>query len=304
MTVTSTEPLTVPETPTDRLLTGALLAAPLIYLAADSTYAARGWDDGTGGAVHVLGAIAYGLVALRIAAWLPATSKLAAVILLAGLIGMAGNVAYGFDAIHASFGDTALVERSGAAVLIKPLGLFFPLALALIARALSELGHRWEGAVVLVAAIAWPVAHVGNIAWIALPVNVALVVALGGLTQQRTRRARPEPAARKRTVGGRRTDDRPLASVTAPLPLHPTPSKEFVRMTATIRRTVLTASALGAVATATLLTALAAPGSADPSQHPAGAEVAQLRKDIAKYQDVSVAVCRGIRGEHDLCRPP
>ena len=125
-------------TPTDRLLNGALLVAPLIYLAADTTYAARGWDDATGGVLHVLGAIAYGFVVLRVASWLARESKLAAWILLTGLIGMVGNAAYGFEAIHMSLGDTQLVDQPGAANLIKPLGLFFPLSFALVA-------GRWSG---------------------------------------------------------------------------------------------------------------------------------------------------------------
>ncbi|MET3806833.1 hypothetical protein ABIB25_003853 [Nakamurella sp. UYEF19] len=54
-------------TPTERLLTSTLLIAPVIYLAADSMYAARGWNDATAGVLHVLGAIAYGFVVLRIA---------------------------------------------------------------------------------------------------------------------------------------------------------------------------------------------------------------------------------------------
>jgi hypothetical protein len=167
--------------PTDRLLTGALFVAPLIYLAADSTYAARGWDDGTAGVIHVLGAIAYGFVILRVASWLPATSKLAAAILVTGLIGLAGNVAYGFEAIHMSLGDVQLVHQHGAANLIKPLGLFFPLSFALVSVALVKLGHRWQAALVLVAMIAWPVAHIGDIAALAVLVNVALVLALGSL---------------------------------------------------------------------------------------------------------------------------
>jgi hypothetical protein len=174
-----------PVSPTDRLLTGALLVAPLIYLAADSTYAARGWDDGTAGVIHVLGAIAYGFVILRVTSWLPATSKLAAVILVTGLIGLAGNVAYGFEAIHMSLGDVQLVHRHGAANLIKPLGLFFPLSFALVSVALVKLGHRWQAAVVLVAMIAWPVAHIGDIAALAVLVNVALVLALGSLAWSR-----------------------------------------------------------------------------------------------------------------------
>ncbi len=187
------EPETIPATPTDRLLTGALLVAPLIYLAADSTYAARGWDDGTAGVIHVLGAIAYGFVVLRVASWLPATSKLAAVILLTGIIGLAGNVAYGFEAIHMSLGDVQLVHQPGAANLIKPLGLFFPLSFALIAIALVKLGHRWQGALVLVAMIAWPVGHIGDIDAVAVPVNVALVLAFGSLAWSRRREAADQP---------------------------------------------------------------------------------------------------------------
>lgn len=168
-------------TPTDRMLTAALIVAPVVYLAADSTYAARGWDDATAGVLHVLGAIAYGFVVLQVAQRLPAAARLRAGLLLAGLIGMAGNVAYGFDTIHMSLGDTALVDQSGAANLIKPLGLFFPLSLALVAWAIARLGNRWQSVVVLVAALAWPVAHIGNIAPLAVVVNVALVIALGSL---------------------------------------------------------------------------------------------------------------------------
>ncbi len=167
--------------PTDRLLTGSLVVAPLIYLAADSTYAARGWDDPTAGVVHVLGAIAYGFVVLRVAGWLPRESRLAAAIVLTGLIGMAGDVAYGFETIHLSLGDTQLVDQPGAANLIKPIGLFFPLSFALVACALARLGHRWQAALVLVAILVWPIAHIGDIGVAAVPANIALVVAFGSL---------------------------------------------------------------------------------------------------------------------------
>jgi hypothetical protein len=168
-------------TPTARLLQGSLLVAPLIYLAADATYAAKGWDDATAGVLHVLGAIAYGFVMLAVAAWLPGSSRLAALLLFAGLVGMAGNVAYGFDTIHMSLGDVQLVDRGGAANLIKPLGLFFPLSLVLVAGALHQLGHRWQAATVLAGALAWPVGHIANVAEVAVTVNVALLVAFGSL---------------------------------------------------------------------------------------------------------------------------
>ncbi len=181
----STTSTTRKSNPTDQLLTASLIVAPLIYLAADSTYAARGWDSGGAGVLHVLGAIAYGLVVLRVATWLPNTSMLKAAIVVTGVVGMAGNVAYGFEAIHMSLGDVQLVDQPGAANLIKPLGLFFPLSFALVAAALWKLGHRLQSALVLVAIVGWPVAHVGNIAAVAIPVNVILVVAFGSLLSER-----------------------------------------------------------------------------------------------------------------------
>ena len=113
--------------------------------------------------------------------WLPVRSRLAAALVLTGLVGMAGNVAYGFEAIHESLGDTPLVDQAGAAGLIKPLGLVFPLCLALVAAALVRLGRRWQGGLVLLAAVAWPVAHIADLAVPAVASNVALVVALGSL---------------------------------------------------------------------------------------------------------------------------
>ncbi|MDQ2709496.1 MAG: hypothetical protein M3Z25_18560 [Actinomycetota bacterium] len=156
-----------------------------MYLAADSTYAARGWTDASAGVIHVLAAIAYGFVILRVATWLPRESALAAAVIVTGLIGMAGNVAYGFETIHMSLGDIQLVNQAGAANLIKPLGLFFPFSFALVALALAKLGHRWQGVLVLIAIIGWPIAHIGNIAAAAVPVNVALVVAFGSLAWAR-----------------------------------------------------------------------------------------------------------------------
>lgn len=182
---TTTTPQALGSTPTDRLLDGALIVAPLLYLAADSLYAARGWDDATAGVLHVIGATAYGFVVLRVASWLPRTATLAAAILFTGLIGLVGNAAYGFEAIHMSLGDTQLVDQSGAANLIKPMGLFFPLSFALIAYALHSLGHRWQGALCLGAVVAWPIAHIGNLPPAAVAVNVAFVIVFGSLAWTR-----------------------------------------------------------------------------------------------------------------------
>jgi hypothetical protein len=180
-THTTVRPTTDLPTLEDRLLSASLLVAPVGFLAADTTYAARGWDDATAGVLHVLASIAYAFVALKVAGWLPRASALRAAIVAVGVVGVCGSVAYGFDTIHMSLGDTQLVDQPGAANLIKPLGLFFPLALALVAAALLRLGSRWQGAVVLLAALAWPVAHIGNVAPLAVAVNVLLVLGLASL---------------------------------------------------------------------------------------------------------------------------
>lgn len=177
----------VPGSPTDRLLTAFLVLAPLTYLVADILYAARGWDDATAGVVHVLAATAYTLVVLRVVTW--TDGPLAAALLLAGVIGAAGNVAYGFNTIHVSLGDTDLVDATGAAALIKPYGLFFPLSLLLAAVTLRRTADARLVGVLAAAAIVWPVAHIGNVAWLAVAVNVALLVGFTALAAQHTSEA-------------------------------------------------------------------------------------------------------------------
>jgi hypothetical protein len=164
------------QTPTEMMLTAALVVAPLVYLLADVLYAARGWDDADAGAFHVLGAIGYAFVLVRIASW--ADGSLAAATLFVGLVGAAGNVAYGFNTIHVSLGAVDLVDTNGPGAIIKPLGLFFPLSLAFAAAVLRKVGARPAALVLAVVAVAWPVAHIGNIAWLAVTVNVLLVAAL------------------------------------------------------------------------------------------------------------------------------
>ena len=173
-------PVLAPQgTPADRMLTAALVVAPVLFLAADAVYAFQGWDSGSGGILHVLGAIGYGILVLRVATWVPGGSWLTTALVFTAVAGSIGNAAYGFEAVHQSFGDAPLVDRDGAAFLIKPLGLLFPLSLALVAWTFQRLGHRSQAAAVLIAAVFWPVAHIANIAPLAVSVNVILVVALG-----------------------------------------------------------------------------------------------------------------------------
>jgi hypothetical protein len=162
-----------PGSPIDRLLTGSLVVVPLLYLLVDVRYAVAGWDDPTAGALHVIAATAYLFVLLRVVTWSPPV--LGAVLLVVAVVGTAGNVGYGFNTIHVSLGDTDLVDASGAAVLIKPLGLFFPLALLLAAVALRAVAPVAVPVLLGAAAVAWPVAHIANVGWLAVVVNVVLV---------------------------------------------------------------------------------------------------------------------------------
>jgi hypothetical protein len=161
-------------TPVDRVLTASLVAAPVIYLLADGLYAARGWADPAAGVLQVLGSVAFTFVML----WVVARSGgwFAVALLVAGALGVAGNVAYGFDTIHVSLGDTALVDAPGAANLIKPLGLFFPLMVLLCAVALRRTAAAsWAPVAVGVGALVFPVAHIANIGWLAVAGDLLLL---------------------------------------------------------------------------------------------------------------------------------
>ncbi len=163
-------------TPTELLLTAAMIVAPLTYLTADTMYALRGWDDPDAAGIHVLGAIAYAFVFVRFAAW--ATGWLAAGTLFAGIAGACGNVAYGFNTIHVSLGAVDLVDTSGVGSIIKPLGLLCPLAFVLGAVVLVRVGRLPSGVILGAAGLAWPIAHIANIGWLAITVNVMLAVAI------------------------------------------------------------------------------------------------------------------------------
>lgn len=178
-------------TSTDRLLTGSLLVAPPTYLAADLLYALRGWDDPAAGVLHVLGATGYVLVL-----WWAASAQrgtFAVALLVVGVLGAAGNIGYGFNTLHVALGDTDLNDAGGAATLIKVLGLCFPLTLLLIAVGLRRVNPPVAAGVAL-AALGWPVAHIANIGWLAVAVNVLLVVAFGRLATARATRV-PAPVS-------------------------------------------------------------------------------------------------------------
>ena len=181
--------------PVDRLLTASLIIGPVLYLVADAVYSVNGWDDPTAGVLHVLATAGYALVVIRLLAL--GSGWPAVALLVVGVLGVVGNAGYGFNTIHVSLGDTDLVDATGAAAIIKPLGLCFPLTFVLAAVVLRRAAPMWTVALLAASAVVWPVAHIANIAWLAVAVNVVLVAALGGVavTTFRTPLRMPQPNA-------------------------------------------------------------------------------------------------------------
>ena len=182
---------TMTSTPLERLLTASLVVAPAVYLIADLLYATRGWADPAAAVFHILGAVGYTVVLVRLVTLGHGT--LAAVLLVVGAFGAAGDVAYGFNTIHVSLGDTDLVDASGAATLIKPLGLCFPLTLLLGAAVLRRKAPGWTVALLAVSALAWPVAHIANIGWLAVLVNAVLLTVFSTVAVNLSRTPDPIP---------------------------------------------------------------------------------------------------------------
>ncbi|SHN47236.1 hypothetical protein [Cryptosporangium aurantiacum] len=183
----------VPDSPVDRILTASLVVAPLLLLLTDVLYALRGWDDSGAAIVHVLGSAAFLLVLLRVLT-VTGGGAFGAALLIVGVLGGAGNIGYGFNSIHVSLGDTDLNDASGAAALIKVLGLCFPLTLLLIGLAYRRSQAPWIVALLVLAAVVWPIAHIANLGWLAVLGNVLIVVPLAAIAAP-TRARVLEPAA-------------------------------------------------------------------------------------------------------------
>lgn len=183
MTVsTSTAPpaLTRPEDPVRRLLDGALLAAPLAYLALDCSYATRGWDDGTTAALHIVAAAIYGLAALKLVSLTRGRTQ--AILLVAAVLGVVGNAGVGENTLHIALGGNDLFDASGPANVFKTMGFFFPLTFLIAAVALRHRAPIWWAPLLALGAVLFPIAHVGNISWLAVIDAVIMLAALGTCT--------------------------------------------------------------------------------------------------------------------------
>lgn len=168
--------------PTERLLNASLVVAPLAYLAVDSSYAVRGWDDGPTAAMHVIAAALYGLAAIRLVSLTRGRTQ--AILLVVAVLGIVGNAVVGENTIHVALGGNDLFDADGGpANLFKSMGFFFPLTFLITAFALRTRTPSWWAPLLVLGAVLFPIAHVANISWLAIVDAAVMLLALGTCTR-------------------------------------------------------------------------------------------------------------------------
>lgn len=178
---THTPPRALNDSPAERLLNASLLLAPLGYLAVDSSYAVRGWDDGPSAAMHIIAAALYGLAAIKLVSMTAGRTQ--AVLLVVAVLGVVGNAGVAENTLHVALGGNDLFDANGPANVFKALGFFFPLTFLIAAFALRTRTPAWWTALLVLGAALFPIAHVSNISWLAIIDAVLMLLLLGTLTR-------------------------------------------------------------------------------------------------------------------------
>lgn len=143
--------------------------------------------DSWGGAIQVYACTAFALVFVGTSrAVEPAAPRLATVLLLIGILGAAGGVGYGIQAIHLEMLPVRLdADGTGAvgALALNLPGILFPAALATLGIAVWRLGMApaWAGLLTVVGAVAFPVSRIGGIGSLALAADLILLIGLVGV---------------------------------------------------------------------------------------------------------------------------
>lgn len=183
----------------------ALVAAPLLLLTATILMAVRGEGMNNGaaaGAVLVWAMIAFavGLVGLtrRFAASLPRAAALLPILIL---VGCAGGVGFGVDAMHAALTSGGnLMDAGGIAMglgLAVP-GALFWLGVAATGVAADRAGmiSRWATVAIVLGAVLFPVSRMPSIAALSIAADLLLVAGLASVgLGLLTRSARSETGA-------------------------------------------------------------------------------------------------------------
>jgi hypothetical protein len=164
----------------------ALIAAPVLLLASTLAYiTGNGFNgDDVGGAVQVY-ALAAMAVAMVAATRLleDAMPRAATALLVVGLFGCAGGVAYGVDSIAVEHFGASLEAASTGVFVLQVLGLFFPLSWIGIGVATARTGvaSAWAGYATALGGLLFPLSRIPRIEPLAVVADVLLIAGLAGL---------------------------------------------------------------------------------------------------------------------------
>jgi hypothetical protein len=174
----------------DRAFAIAIAVAPLLMLASAVGFVINGEGQNNGelgGIVQVWAFVAFAVAIVGLTRMLTdAAPRAAAVLLVTGLAGAGGGLAYGIDAIQAAvFGNESVQDTTSAAgpLALQLPGILFPLTLLAIAILLIRTNEvpRWPAVALAVGAVAFPIANIPDIEVGALIADAILVIAGLGL---------------------------------------------------------------------------------------------------------------------------
>ncbi len=165
----------------------AVVAAPVLLLASTAAYiiSGDGMNNGElGGALQVWAMIFFAVGAVTLTRRFgDVAPRASALLLLVGLAGAGGGVAYGIDSIQAAVFDNPSIQDADSKVAPLALqipGLLFPLGLVgtgvMLAR--TATAPVWAGILLVIGAALFPIARIPDIEALAVVGDALLVLAL------------------------------------------------------------------------------------------------------------------------------
>jgi len=166
----------------------AAIAGSVLMLGTTVAYALNGQGFSQGevpGAIQIWAFIFYGVAIVGLVRLFEDVApRAAATTIVVGLIGVAGGAAYGIDAIGLEALGGSIVDSSAVAPFaLRIPGLAFPVALFLLGLFLARHGRvpTVAGYGLAVAALVFPIAHIGDIIPLAFVSDVIAVMAMGAI---------------------------------------------------------------------------------------------------------------------------
>lgn len=166
----------------------AAIAGSVLMLVTTVAYALNGQGFSQGevpGAIQIWAFILYGVAIVGLVRLFEDVApRAAAVTIVVGLVGVAGGAAYGIDAIGLEALGGSIVDSSAVAPFaLRIPGLAFPVAVFLLGFFLARHGSvpTVAGYGLAVAALLFPVAHIGDVIPLGFVSDVVAVMAMGAI---------------------------------------------------------------------------------------------------------------------------